>query len=58
MGATASSVKQMGQMLGIGGEGKGSSERDEKLPDGEKYFGFVNVSFKSSFTQIRIMFKC
>ena len=40
-------VKTMNSMLNMTGGPSGSSDKDEnRLPEGEKYFGFVNVSYR------------
>ena len=43
-------MKTMNNIMNIGmGDGKGSNEKEpgERLPDGERYFGFVNVSLST-----------
>jgi hypothetical protein len=45
MGNVNNAMKAMNQMLSSSSGGGSGSDKDdsEKLPEGEKYFGFVNV---------------
>jgi hypothetical protein len=45
MGNVNNAMKAMNQMLSSSAGGGSGSDKDdsEKLPEGEKYFGFVNV---------------
>lgn len=46
-GGVQGAMKTMSNMVTMGmSDGKSSNEREpgERLPDGERYFGFVNVS--------------
>ena len=45
-------MKTMNNIIGItGGDGRSGSDREplERLPEGERYFGFVNVRIKYAF---------
>ena len=47
-------MKDMMSMTGGGGADRESSMAAEKLPDGEKYFGFVNVGAVKELNQLGI----